>query len=94
MMMAFFFMPAISRTNKDIQTKRTMLLYLPTQIVARIKTIRLLVNEILAHDNDVVTSNIMESLNQQQNMPAANSGNANGNSTDEPQEGSNLVSNT
>jgi hypothetical protein len=50
LVMAFVFMPQIAKTDMDIHTKRTMLLYLPPQIVARIPSIKAMVDEILATD--------------------------------------------
>jgi hypothetical protein len=50
LIIAFMFMPQIVRTNQDIHTKRTMLLYLPPQVVARIPSIYMMVTEILASD--------------------------------------------
>lgn len=48
LLILFVFMPQIQLTNHDIHTKRTMLLYLPPQIVARIPSIKAMVDEILA----------------------------------------------
>jgi hypothetical protein len=48
LIIAFIFMPQVFRTNMDIHTKRTMLLYLPPQIVARIPSIKAMVEDILA----------------------------------------------
>jgi hypothetical protein len=46
----FIFMPQIVHTNMDIHTKRTMLLYLPPQVVARIPSIKQMVDDILSTD--------------------------------------------
>jgi hypothetical protein len=46
----FMFMPQVVRTNMDINTKRAMLLYLPPQVVARIPSVKLMVDQILATD--------------------------------------------
>ena len=50
--MATMFTSMVQGTNKDIQTKRSMLLYLPVAVVARVKTIRALIEDILATDAD------------------------------------------
>jgi len=44
------FVPQIKATNNDIQKKRGMLLFLPPQVVINIKSLRQLVDEILADD--------------------------------------------
>jgi hypothetical protein len=44
------FLPQVRATNNDIRTKRAMLLLLPPQVVRTVKSIRELVDEILADD--------------------------------------------
>ena len=44
------YLPALSAENRDIQAKRTMLLFLPPQVVMSTKSLRGLVNDILAED--------------------------------------------
>jgi hypothetical protein len=51
LIIVFIFMPQVVHTNMDIHTKRTMLLYLPPQVVARIPSIKMMVDEILATDS-------------------------------------------
>jgi hypothetical protein len=50
LIITFIFMPQVVRTNMDIHTKRTMLLYLPPQVVARIPSIKVMVDDILSTD--------------------------------------------
>lgn len=45
-----FFIPQVNRTNTDIQTKRSMLLYLPAQVVSRNKSIKELIEGIVAQE--------------------------------------------
>jgi hypothetical protein len=49
------FLPQIRRTNIDIQSKRTMLLYLPPEIIQHNKAIKTLVHDILAAESDGVS---------------------------------------
>lgn len=51
-LMAFGFLPRVYATNRDLATKRAMILYLPVQVVARIPTIRKLVDDILQRNGD------------------------------------------
>lgn len=46
-LVAFSFLPNIRSVNSDLVTKRSMLLFLPPQIVARTPSIRALIDEIL-----------------------------------------------
>ena len=46
------FMPNVYATNRDIESKRKMLLYLPVVIVSRVASIRLLVDDILQQRSD------------------------------------------
>jgi hypothetical protein len=48
--MSLVFMPQVKATNDDIQKKRGMLLFLPPQVIRNVKSIRQLVDEILADD--------------------------------------------
>jgi hypothetical protein len=52
LLMVGVFLPRIRSTNTDIQTKRTMLLYLPPEIVNLNKAIKSLVHDILAAESD------------------------------------------
>jgi hypothetical protein len=52
--MLTMFVTQVRFTNKDIQAKRSMLLYLPVPIVARVRTIRELIDKIVASDGDGV----------------------------------------
>jgi len=47
--MMLYFVPAVRSVNRDIQTKRGMLLYLPLAVVQRIRSIRQLVNSIVSN---------------------------------------------
>jgi hypothetical protein len=51
--MIFFFMPALNNKNADINTTRSMLLYLPVVVVARVKPILLLIDDILARQDQM-----------------------------------------
>jgi hypothetical protein len=53
------FLPQIRRTNHDIQTKRTMLLYLPPEIVNHNKAIKDLVHDILAAESEGISTKPM-----------------------------------
>ena len=48
--MGGIFMPQVKQTNDDIQKKRTMLLFLPTQVVRGVRSIRNLIDDILSED--------------------------------------------
>ena len=50
-----FFSPSVNAKNNDIHTTRSMLLYLPVQVVARVKSILALVEDILAKNSDATT---------------------------------------
>jgi hypothetical protein len=50
LLMIFWFLPETKRENKAMQTKRAMLLYLPVFVVARIRSIKTLVDEIIASE--------------------------------------------
>jgi hypothetical protein len=62
------FLPQVRATNADITTKRAMLLFLPPQVVRQVRSIRELVDEILADDatglgrNTQLSSRAMASL--------------------------------
>ena len=47
----FFFLPLTTFENKALQSKRTMLLYLPLDVVRKIKSIKRLVEEIISGDH-------------------------------------------
>jgi hypothetical protein len=50
MIMAFWFLPQTSAENRHMQTKRGMLLYLPVQVLHRVRGMREIVAQILAAD--------------------------------------------
>jgi UPF0716 family protein affecting phage T7 exclusion len=52
LLMLTYFSSMVTSTNKDIQAKRSMLLYLPVDIVARVRTIWLLIEEIVANSDE------------------------------------------
>ena len=50
LIMGLWFLPETVRENKRMQTKRAMLLYLPIVVVASIKSIRQLIDDICASE--------------------------------------------
>ena len=53
----FSFVPNVRRTNSDIVTKRSMLLFLPSALVARSPSIKALIDDILARDSEPSAAN-------------------------------------
>ena len=51
LLILFSFVPNVRRTNSDIVTKRSMLLFLPAALVARTPSIKALIDDILARDS-------------------------------------------
>jgi hypothetical protein len=45
--MVLFFWPQVKKVNREIQTHRSMLLFLPIQVIAKIRTLKKLVDDIL-----------------------------------------------
>ncbi len=52
LVMALFFYPQVKQVNNDLQTHRAMLLFLPVQVISKIRTLRKLVDEIISKDSD------------------------------------------
>jgi len=55
LLIAFYFSPAVVSKNTDIHTTRSMLLYLPVPVVARVASIQALVEGILARHSEDAT---------------------------------------